>query len=315
MNRENLISIGHYYDWDIGAMSADFSVSKLSQADEIFALPKDLRSEVQAIAFKGHNAFDGSHMDAIPNLGLIANYGVGYDAIDVSAALARGIRVTNTPDVLNDDVADLAVAMMLAQSREMVVASDWVRSGNWAEKGDLRLARKVSGRRAGIVGLGRIGREIANRLVAFNMDIHYHSRAPKQTPGNWTYHADPIELAKAVDYLFVALVGGAETQSYVSRSVLEALGHDGIIINISRGSTIDEAAMLDALEKGEIRGAALDVFLGEPKINPRFLALENVLLLPHIGSASVETRKAMGQLQRDNLAAYFAGKPLLTPVN
>jgi len=162
--------------------------------------------------------------------------------------------------------------------------------------------------------MGRIGRDIADRLAAFKCDIHYHARSEKQTPG-WTYHADPVALAQSVDFLFVALVGGAATEKYVSKEVIAALGDKGVIINISRGSTIDEEAMLDALESGALAGAGLDVFVGEPKVNPRFLKLDNVVLQPHQGSATHETRAAMAKLQRDNVAAHLAGRDLLTAVN
>ena len=314
MNRNTLIAIGSYFDWDMEAMEKGYDLHCLPGPGGIVDLPADLRASVRALAYKGHDGLTAAHMDMLPKLGIIANYGVGYDSIDAASASARGIKVTNTPDVLNDDVADLAVAMLVAQSRRMMPASEWLRSGDWAKNGEFALNRKVSGGRAGIVGLGRIGREIADRLAGFKMEIHYHSRSEKKTPG-WTYHADPVSLATAVDYLFVALVGGPETAGYVSREVIAALGPDGIIVNVSRGSTIDETALLDALETGAIRGAGLDVFLNEPNIDPRFLKLGNVVLQPHQGSGTVETRKAMGRLQRDNIAAYFDGRDLLTPVN
>lgn len=309
-----VLAIGHYAARDQKALEGDLQARFVTSNAEIAALPEADRQQIKALAFMGHAPFGGSDMDLLPNLGLIANFGVGYDAIDVDAASARGIKVTNTPDVLNDDVADLAVALLIAQGREMILASNWVTSGNWGAQGNFRLARKISGGSAGIVGLGRIGRVIANRLTAFDMDIHYTSRSEKETPG-WTYHADPVSLAKAVDYLIVALVGGPETENMVSKEVLEALGSRGIVVNISRGSTIDEAALLDALENGTIAGAGLDVFLNEPKIDPRFLKLDNVVLQPHQGSATVETRTQMGQLQRDNVSAFLAGQDLLTPVN
>ncbi len=286
----------------------------MPSADAIAALPEAVRTRVRALAYKGGGSLGAAHLDLLPGLGIVANYGVGYDSVDVDAATRRGIRVTNTPDVLSDDVADLAVAMLLAQSRQMTQGSDWVRSGRWASEGDLPLNRKVSGGRAGIMGLGRIGREIANRLAAFKMEIHYHARGEKETPA-WTFHADPVDLARAVDFLFVALVGGVATEAYVSAAVIEALGPDGVLVNISRGSTVDEGALLDALEAGRLRGAALDVFRGEPDIDPRFLRLDNALLLPHQASGTIETRKAMGQLQRDNVAAFLAGRDLLSPVN
>ncbi len=315
MAEAELLCIGGYSDNDRAALDRDFAPRWLGGVDEIEGLPKADRDVIRAIAFKGHGTLGANQMDALPNLGLIANYGVGYDAIDVAAASERDIKVTNTPDVLNDDVADLAVAMLLAQSRRIVQGSDWVRSGTWAKQGEMALNRKVSGGRAGIVGLGRIGREIADRLAAFKMQIHYHSRSEKDVPDGWVYHADPVSLASAVDYLVVALVGGPETMGYVNAEAISALGPDGVIVNISRGTTIDEAAMLDALENGRLRGAALDVFLNEPDIDKRFMALDNVLLQPHQGSGTVETRAAMGQLQRDNIANFLAGRELVTPVN
>ena len=311
---DTLIAIGRYDDWDLEPMRRDHDLHLLESPDAIADLPDEARAGARALLFKGHAPLKAEHMDLLPALGIVANYGVGYDAIDVAAATERDVRVTNTPDVLNDEVADLAVGMLIALSREMVAGVEWVRSGAWAEKGEMPLSRKVGGRRAGIVGLGRIGREIADRLAALKMEIHYHSRTAKETPG-WSYHADPAELARAVDVLVVALVGGPETEGYVSAEVIEALGPDGVIVNVSRGSTIDEGAMLDALEAGRIRGAALDVFRGEPAIDPRFLGLDNVLALPHIGSATVETRRAMGALQRKNVAAFLAGQALPTPVN
>ena len=196
----------------------------------------------------------------------------------------------------------------------MLQASDWARSGEWAQKGEYPLNRKLSGGRAGIVGLGRIGREIANRLAGFKMEIHYHSLSEKQTPG-WTWHASPVSLAQSVDFLFVALVGGQATENYVSREVIAALGPRGVIVNISRGSTIDEVALLEALETGRIAGAGLDVFRNEPNIDPRFYALPNVVIQPHQGSGTVETRIEMAALQRRNVAAFLAGKALETPVN
>ncbi|MDM8166759.1 2-hydroxyacid dehydrogenase [Roseovarius sp.] len=306
--------IGPYSDTDSTALDAAFTPVTLASAAELPSLDDATRNAFTALAYKGHHAFGAAEMDQLPNLELIANYGVGYDAIDVSAADARGIKVTNTPDVLNDDVADLAVAMLLMQVREMEQASNWARSGNWKTKGEYRLNRKLSGGRAGIVGLGRIGREIADRLAAFKMDLHYYARSEKETPG-WTYHADPVSLAEAVDYLVIAIVGGPDTEKFVSKEVIDALGPRGVVVNISRGTTVDEAALLDALEQGRIAGAGLDVFLGEPDIDKRFYALDNVVIQPHQGSGTVETRAAMGQLQRDNIAAFHAGQPLLTAVN
>lgn len=291
-----------------------FASTYIDGPDAISGVPQGQRDGIRAVAYKGHKPFGGAEMDLLPDLGVIANYGVGYDAIDVAAASERGIKVTNTPDVLSDDVADIAVAMLLAQSRTMRLGEAHVRSGDWAKKGEIPLNRKVTGTKAGIVGLGRIGREIADRLAAFKMDIHYHSRSQKETPG-WTYHADPVSLAGAVDFVVVALVGGSATEGYVSRQVIDAMGPSGVLINISRGTTVDEGALLDALEEGRIGGAGLDVFLNEPDIDPRFMKLENVVLQPHQGSGSVETRRDMALLQLANVRAFLEGEALPTAVN
>lgn len=293
---------------------AELGWKRADSMPEAIALPEAEREAVKAVAYYGHAPFGGAEMDAFPNLGVIANFGVGYDAIDVVAAAERGVKVTNTPDVLNDDVADLALAMLLDYCRDMRGAEARLRSGAWGSEGAHPLQRKMSCQKAGILGMGRIGREIADRLAAFKMEMHYHSRSEKETPG-WTYHADPVSLAKSVDYLIVALVGGPETAGYVSREVLEALGPKGVLINISRGTTIDEGAMLDLLESGGIEGAGLDVFLNEPNPDPRFAKLENAVLQPHQASATRETRTAMGEVQRGNIAAFLAGRDLLTPVN
>lgn len=308
------LAIGTFNEKDLADLKDAFGCTFLRALQDAPDLEGQERAAVTAIAFKGHAGFDAAAMDLFPHLGLIANYGVGYDSIDVDAAGERGIKVTNTPGVLDDDVADLAVAMLLMQGREMEHASRWARSGAWKANGEYPLNRKISGGKAGIVGLGRIGREIADRLAAFKMDIHYFSRSEKETPG-WTHYGDPVSLAKAVDYLIVALVGGAETRNFVSADVIAALGPRGIIVNISRGTTIDEEALLDALENGRLAGAGIDVFLNEPAIDPRFYALENVVIQPHQGSGTVETRAAMARLQRDNIAAFHEGLPLVTPVN
>ncbi|MDV7142886.1 2-hydroxyacid dehydrogenase [Tropicimonas sp. TH_r6] len=314
MARPPLLVIGRYPDWDLQPMRQDFDVTQLAGPEEIAGLDAGLRGVVRAIAYRSQRRLGGAEMDLLQGLGLVAKFGVGFEAIDVAAARARGVRVTNTPDVLSDDVADLAVAMLIAQARRMLPATRYLRAGRWAKEGPVPLAGTVSGRRVGIVGLGRIGRAIADRLTAFKMEIHYHSRAPKPVPEDWRFHDDPVSLAAAVDFLVVAIVGGSETEGYVSAQALSALGSEGIVVNISRGSTIDEAAMLDALEAGRLGGAALDVFRGEPEIDPRFLKLENVLALPHIGSATVSTRQAMGALQRANIAAFHEGRAVLTPV-
>ena len=309
-----VLAVGSYDPADAEALLGGFDAALLPDLAALAALPPEARAQVRGLAYKGGEDFGAAQMDLLPALQVIANFGVGYDAIDVAAATARGVLVTNTPDVLNDDVADLAVALLLAESRRLVAAETWLRSGHWAAGGSLPLARKFSGRRVGILGLGRIGREIADRLAAFKCEIHYFSRQPKQTPG-WTWHDSPLALAGAVQDLVVSVVGGAGTRGLVDAAVLQALGPDGVVVNIARGSVIDEEALIVALQSGRLRGAGLDVFRGEPAVDPRLVAAENTVLLPHVGSATIETRAAMGALQRDNLRAVLAGRPALTPVN
>lgn len=316
MAKPDLLLIGQWYEWDLEPLNAEFNVTAISADTDPASLDADFRAGVRFATLKGHAGLDGAFMDHFPKLELIANYGVGYDAIDVVAAASRGIAVTNTPDVLSADVADLAVLMLLSYLRQSVGAEAWLRSGQWGRDGDYPLQRKMSGGRAGIVGLGRIGRAIADRMAAFEMPISYYSRAPKpDVPETWSYYGSPQELAANVDFLVVALSGGPDTAGLVDAATLKALGPNGVLVNISRGSTIDEPALLDALENRQIGGAALDVFMNEPNPDPRFIALDNVLLLPHVASATEETRRAMGQLAIANLLAGRDGKELLTRVN
>lgn len=312
--KPHILTFESYDDWDSIPLEETYTVYNLPHGASLNTLPSEAFETVQAFAFKGHDTLGAETMDAFPKLGMIANYGVGFDTIDVEYASSKGIRVTNTPDVLTDDVADLAVGMVIAQSRGMVGASEWIRSGNWAKNGAFELQTKVSGKRVGIVGLGRIGRAVAERLQPFGGEIHYYSRSPKDCDG-WIHHSDIVAMAEAVDTLVITLSGGPNTVGIVGEKAIKALGPNGLLVNASRGTTVDEEALLDALETGAIKAAALDVFENEPDINKRFMALDNVLLQPHQSSGTVETRKIMGQLQRDNLAAYFAGKELLTPVN
>lgn len=314
MNRPHLLQAGFYPQWDQEPLDAAFRVHRLWEAADRAAFLSEVGPEVRAIATRGDLGANAEVIAACPKLEIISVYGVGFDAVDLPACRARGIRVTNTPDVLTNDVADLGVAMMLAQSRGMIGAEAWVRDGSWAAKGLYPLQRRVWGKRAGVLGLGRIGFEVARRLQGFDLDIAYSDVGPKDHAKDWTFIADPVALAARSDFLFVTLAASAATRHIVGASVIEALGPKGMLINISRASNIDEEALLAALETGRLGSAALDVFEGEPRLNPRFLALPNVLLQPHHASGTYETRAAMGQLMRDNLTAHFAGRPLLTPV-
>jgi len=313
VTKPHILSFETYDDWDSVPMDELFNVHPLPASGNPNDLPDDVREQIRAFAFKGHSTLGASLIDAFPNLGLIANYGVGYDTIDVAYASKQGILVSNTPDVLTNDVADLAIGMLLALSRDIPGAADWIRSGQWASAGAFPLQRTISGASIGIVGMGRIGLAVANRLQGFDTDIHYFSRTEKNASA-WTYHDSLISLANKVDILMVCVSAGPETSKLISAAVLDALGPDGLLINSARGSTIDEEALIAALQNNRLRGAALDVFNNEPNIDPRWLALNNVLLQPHHSSGTLETRKSMGELQRQNMIAFFADKPLVTPV-
>lgn len=314
MSNPEILQVGPYPQWDEEPLNAAFAVHRYFDAADKPALLDKVGPGIRGIATRGELGANREMIEACPNLEIISIYGVGYDAVDLAACREKGIRVTNTPDVLTNDVADLGVAMMLCQSRGIIGAENWVKNGSWNAKGLYPLKRRVWGRRAGILGLGRIGFEVAKRLKGFDMEISYSDVGPKSYAEGMTFVADQVELARNVDFLFVTLAASAETRHIVGRDVIAALGTEGMLINISRASNIDEEALLDALESGALGFAALDVFEGEPKLNPRFLALDNVLLQPHHASGTIETRKAMGKLVRDNLEAHFSGAPLPTPV-
>ena len=251
-------------------------------------------------------------MEQLPKLKLIACFSVGLDSVDLAAARERGIAVTNTPDVLTDDVADLAIGLMLATARRIAAADRFVRAGSWL-KGGFPLTSKVSGKRLGIVGMGRIGQGIARRAAAFDMQIAWHGPSEKKLP--YRFEPNLVELARSVDFLVAACPGGAATRGLISREVMTKLGPKGVFINISRGSVVDEAAMVELLQIGQLGGAGLDVFVDEPRAPTALFNLDNVVLQPHQASATDETRGAMAQLVLDNVAAYAAGRPLVTPVN
>jgi lactate dehydrogenase-like 2-hydroxyacid dehydrogenase len=295
---------------------AAFEVRRYWEAADRDAFLRQVGPAVQAICtgtFTGVKTTDAM-MAACPNLRIISNFGVGYDSIDVPAAARRGVIIANTPDVLTEEVADTAMGVLLNTVRELSRAERWLRDGRWAKHGDYRLTpASLRDRSVGIVGLGRIGKAIARRLEAFGLPISYFGR--NQQPGeSYRYYADLVALARDVDTLIVVTPGGPDTQSLIDAAVLAALGPRGILINISRGSVVDEAALIEALRKRIILAAGLDVFQTEPNPNPAFLELDNATLLPHVGSASQHTRDAMGQLVVDNLIAFVEGKPPKTPV-
>ncbi len=247
-------------------------------------------------------------LDQLPNLQIISVFGVGYDGVPVDYCRKRGLKVGHTPDVLTDDVADVALALTVTLSRNFHLANRFVHAGEWPKK-SLPLSTSVTGKTVGILGLGRIGKAIAGRLAACGMKIGYHGRAAQAV--SYTYYPTLLDMAKAVDFLVVACPGGPATKNMVSAEVLAALGAKGKIINIARGSIIDEPAMIAALQAGTLGGAGLDVFANEPNVPAALMSMDNVVLFPHVGSATKETRQGMADLVLANLAAHFAGKPLV----
>ncbi|AFM15565.1 lactate dehydrogenase-like oxidoreductase [Mycolicibacterium chubuense NBB4] len=270
-------------------------------------------TEVTAVVTSGSTGVDAKLMAALPNLGAVINFGVGYDTTDVDEAAARGVSVSNTPDVLTDCVADTAVGLMIDTLRQFPAADRYVRAGRWRSEGSYPLTRQVSNTRVGIIGLGRIGSAIALRLSAFGCSISYHNR--HEVPDSpYTYASSPVALASSVDVLVVAAAGGDGTRGLVSAEVIAALGAEGYLINIARGSVVDQEALVSALVDGRLAGAGLDVFADEPQVPEELLRLDNVVLLPHVASGTVQTRAAMEELTLRNLDAFLATGELVTPV-
>jgi lactate dehydrogenase-like 2-hydroxyacid dehydrogenase len=313
-SKPDVLEIGRYPDWDRAPMEASFTVHRLHMAADPVAFLAEVGPRIRGIATRGDLGVTRAVLQACPKVEIVSVYGVGVDAVDLGYCRERCIRVGNTPGVVVADVADLAVAMALALCTRTITADAWARSGDWAAKGPIALRPRFSGRRAGILGLGPIGMAISDRLRAFGMEVAYSSRSEKPGTEGMTFLPDPVALAGFADFLFVAVAATPDTRHVVNAAVLEALGRDGFLVNISRAANVDEAALLDALEHGRIAGAALDVFEGEPAINPRFRPLANALLQPHHGTGTFETRRTMGEMVRANLLAQFDGRPLVAEV-
>lgn len=290
-----------------------YTLHRYDEADDRDAMLDEVGSKIRAVVTMGFRGFTSEMLEKMPNLEIVGVGSVGYDSIDVESCRARGVPVTNTPDVLTNDVADLAMALTFDTLRGLSRGERYVREGRWRDEGPMALTTTVTGKKMGIIGFGRIGKAIAARAEAFEMKISYHGRH-KQADVSTPYFDDPVALAKACDVLMLACPGGDETRNLVSRDVLEALGPEGYLVNISRGSVVDEPVLIAFLQQEKIAGAALDVFENETKIDEAFFTLDNVVLQPHCASATVETRGAMSQLVVDNLAAHFAGKSLLTAI-
>jgi lactate dehydrogenase-like 2-hydroxyacid dehydrogenase len=309
----DVLSIGSFPEATNAELARRFAITHHFRRPLPDALSPELRARVRGIATEANRGTDRALIAALPKLEVICVFGVGTDAVDLAAARERGVPVTNTPGILTDEVADLAIGLMLASARQIPFADRYVRDGSWASKGPIPLGRSVGRKTMGVIGLGGIGRAIADRGAAFRMRVIY--TGPRRKPdAPYEYVDDVMELARQSDYLMVACKGGPDTQHLVSAAVIDALGPNGTLVNVARGSVVDEAALIAALAEGRLGHAALDVFENEPNPSPDLLKLPGVIVQPHHGSATVETRTAIGQLMIDNLSAHFAGRPLLTPV-
>ena len=295
------------------ALERDYTTHRLwEQADRTAYLAAH-GTEIRGVATNGGVGLNPQIMAALPTLEMVAIYGVGLDAIDLHESARRGLKVSTTPDVLTADVADQGLALLLAVARRLPYGDRYVRAGQWATKGEMPLTTRLGGKRAGIVGLGRVGQALARRLSALDLEVLYTDQV--QLPGQpYPFLPDILRLAAAVDFLIVAAAGGDSTRKLVNAEVLEQLGPQGILINVSRGTIVDEEALVQALQGGTLGGAGLDVFAAEPHVPPGLLALDNVVLAPHAASGTRESRREMGELVLANLKAHFSGEALPTPV-
>ncbi|MFN3613375.1 MAG: 2-hydroxyacid dehydrogenase [Rubrimonas sp.] len=293
------------------ALDDAFTVHKLWQAADADAFLAEVAPRVRGVATA--RGCPGALMRRLPKLEIVASFGVGYDSVDVATAQELGVRVTNTPDVLNDAVAELTVGMMVALCRRISQAEAYLRAGKWETDGPFPLTNQLTGSTVGIFGLGRIGKEIARRLEAMRMTVVYHGRR-EQPDQPYRYYADLAAMAADVDWLVVIAPASAETEGAVSAEVINALGPKGALVNVARGALVDEPALIAALQEGRLGAAALDVFADEPRVPKALKEMDNVLLIPHVGSATRQTRWAMGDVVVRNLKAHFEGRPLISPV-
>jgi len=297
----------------MAALDSDYIAHKPFEAADPGAFVREIGEQIRGIATSNFYGVSAETMDACPNLEIVSSIGVGTDSHDLEHARRRGIKVANTPDVLNDDVANLAIALLLAVTRKLVAYDRYVRDGRWVAEGDPPLTQGIAGKQVGIVGMGRIGCAIAEKLKAFFCEVAYHSRNPRADVP-YRYYPELVALARDSVALIVIVPGGAATEKLIDRAVLDALGPEGTLVNVARGSVVDEPALVAALQEGRLGGAGLDVFLDEPNVPEALFGMDNVVLQPHQGSATEETRRAMQDLMLANLAAHFAGRPLLTPL-
>lgn len=311
---QSLLLMGALLPSVMETLEATYSVHRYWESNDQSALLASISSNCVGVVTDGGRGVEAEVLQQLPHVKIVAVFGVGVDAVDRAYCKQHGIAVSNTPDVLSDDVADLAIALALAVSRQLVVGDQYARAGRWISEGAMPLTRRVMGKKAGIFGMGSIGNALAKRLTGFDMDISYCNRSQRpDTP--FRFVASLTELANSVDYLFVTASATGDSLGAVNRQVLNALGSSGFLINVSRGTLIDEPELVSALQDGRIAGAGLDVFAHEPNIPEALFQLDNVVLQPHNASGTWETREAMGKLVLDNLQAHFANQPLLTPID
>lgn len=306
-----ILVLGNFNEYAVQRLSGEFKVKRIPKGDAAL-VEASWAGDVKGIA--SMSSVNADLIDALPNLEIIGNFGVGYDAVDAKHAATKSVMVTNTPDVLTDEVADTTIGLLIDTVRELSKSQEFLRSGEWVKQGRYPLSKlSLRGRKVGIFGLGRIGKAVAHRVEAFGLPISYHNRR-KSDDVSYAYYPSLLELAKAVDTLILVAPGGAETEKAVNTEVLSALGSEGVLINIGRGTVVDEDALAQALKNGTIAAAGLDVFANEPNVPQALLDAPNTVLLPHIGSASEKTRQGMADLVIDNLISWFDKGEALTPV-
>lgn len=308
-----LLLIGPLLPSVMQTLESSYTVHRYWEAPDQPALLTSIADACVGVVTDGGRGVDATVLEQLPNARIVSVFGVGVDAVDRDYCQAQGIAVTNTPDVLSDDVADMAISLALAVSRQIVVGDLYARAGRWTNEGAMPLTRRMTGKRAGIYGMGSIGNALATRLAGFSMQISYCNRS-ERSGSPYTFVPSIRELASNVDYLFVTASATPDSIGAINAEVLDALGTEGYLINVSRGSLVDEPTLTTYLQKGLIAGAGLDVFANEPVIPDALFTLDNVVLQPHNASGTWETREAMGKLVLDNLAAHFANQPLLTPI-
>ena len=307
---KQILVVGNFYESVLVDLRQAFDVRHVADKDDLNGWSEGEYADIEGMATFGWAP--ARLMDRMPRLKLVSSFGVGYDGIAADHAARKGIVVTHTPNVLNDDVANTAIALILAVTRRIVAQDKYLRAGKWVSEGNAPLTRTIRGKTVGIVGLGRIGETIAHKLSVFQCKVVYHSRTEKNV--EYDYFADLKEMAQACDILVVITPGGPETEKLIDRSIIDALGPEGTLVNVARGTVVDEPEMVKALQDGRLGAAALDVFADEPNVPEALFALDNVVLTPHVASATVETRQAMADLVVENIVAFFDGRTPPAPV-